>query len=90
MKKVYEFKVELDAERAEFEGETKIWDMNEGSKKVIMTNWGKDSKNLIDKPLEAIVTKKLIDGSVKMLLDLIQDGMEKDTNVTEITEEDAK
>lgn len=87
MKKVYEFKVELDPKRAEFEGETKIWDMNEGSKKVIMANWGKDSAKWIDKPLEAIVTKKLINGSVKQLLDLIPAGLDKDAGVPVIEEE---
>jgi len=88
---VYKFTLELAPERQQFEGETKIYQMNKGTQRVLMEKWGEDSAKWVDRPLEAIVDKKIIDGNVRKVLSLIPaetDGKTKKEMDIPIIEED--
>lgn len=65
MKKVWEFTVQLA------NGETKIYTMNTSTQKVLVNQFGNDTKNWIGKPLEVSIEKKPIDGQIKYILYLI-------------------
>jgi hypothetical protein len=64
-KMVWEFSVKLP------NGETKIYTMNVSTQKVLIEQWGDDTKNWMNKPLEASIERKPINGQIKNILYLL-------------------
>lgn len=78
-KNVWEFTVELP------NGETKIYTMNVSTQKLLIEEYGDDTKEWVDKPLEVSIERKPINGQVRSIIYLIPpDGIKtKDIPVIE-------
>jgi hypothetical protein len=83
-KNVWEFTVEIP------NGEEKIYTMNVSTQKVLIDQYGEDTKNWIGKPLEVSIERKPINGRVVNILYLLppEGIITKDIPVINDDEED--
>ena len=84
MKNVWEFTVELP------NGENKAYTMNVSTQKVLIEQYGEDTKNWIGKPLEVSIERKPINGKIVNILYLLppEGIITKDIPVIDDDEED--